>query len=120
MSDKRYLKLEGKKAGPFSLRQIMRMTELGEADYTTEFWARSTKSWQPLSKMLWDFEPCRVDEMKEAGITKVEVLGTGTGQDCPACLELQGRVFHIDDKPELPPPNCTCLPWCRSMFVAAG
>jgi hypothetical protein len=118
MSDKRYLKLEGKKAGPFSLQQMMRMTELGEIDQSSEFWATRSKSWEPLTKMLWDFEPCRVHEMEQAGIQWVEVLGWGGGKDCPACAILDGKVFPIKQRPELPPADCTCLPWCACLFVA--
>ena len=37
--------------------------------------AMRSKSWEPLTKMLRDFEPCRVHEMEQAGIQLVEVLG---------------------------------------------
>ena len=119
MDEKRYLKIKDKKEGPFSIQQIMRMTELGEANHRTEFWAKSSKSWEPLTRFMCDIEPSNVSQLEEAGIEHVEVLTSGTGTDCPACMALSGKVFPIDDRPELPPVDCTCLPWCRSMFIAS-
>lgn len=120
MSDKRYLKLDGKKAGPFSLQQMMRMTELGEIGYASEFWAKRSNSWEPLTRVLLDFEPCQAHEMEQVGIQFVEVLGWGAEKDCPVCALVVGKEFPINQRPELPPADCTCLPWCACCFIAVS
>ena len=104
--------------GSHSIRDLYRMATRGEINYTAEFWSEKEQSWQPLAGLIFDFSPSRVDDMRSAGITKVEILGSGSDDDCPICAGLQKRVFGIDEVPVLPPAGCTCVPWCRCIEIA--
>jgi hypothetical protein len=46
----------------------------------------------------------RLDEFKDAGIKRVQVLGPGKGNSCcAACSVLVDAKFSIDNAPVLPP-----------------
>lgn len=52
-------------------------------------------------------------------IEKVEVLDSGNGDDCPACMKLVAKgPVPIAEAPSLPPAACTCVPWCRCVMIA--
>jgi len=117
MGDKRKIRFQGEELGEFALGKLYRMATRGDIDHTAEFWSEQAQEWRGLVGILFDFEPSKLDSIREAGITKVEILGSGS-DDCPACLALQAQDYPIDLVPKLPPPDCTCVPWCRCMEVA--
>jgi len=117
MSDERKIRFKNQELGILSIDRLYRMAANGKIDHTAEFWSNTKKAWRPLSGIIFDIEPSRIDEMRSAGITKVEVIGSGVDA-CLACKALEGRAYAIDQVPILPPTNCTCVPWCRSVVVA--
>ena len=119
MSDERKIRFEGQELGTLSINQLYRMATRGDINYTAEFWSEREHDWRLLAGIMFDIEPLHTDDMKSAGITNVQLLGSGP-DDCPACKALQGKTYLIDDIPVLPPANCTCVPWCRSTVIAAG
>ena len=117
MSDNRKIRFRGEELGVLSIDRLYRMASRREVDHTAEFWSDREQAWRPLTGIIFDLYPPRTDDMKAAGIKKVEVLGGGRG-DCPACRAIRGKTYPIDDAPTLPPPDCTCVPWCRSLVIA--
>ena len=119
MSEKRRIRFQGEELGEFSIRQAMRGAERGEIDHTAEYWSEREKKWRKLPSFIDDFaDHDPLDDMKRAGIKKAQVLGADEA-DCPACKSIQKQIFPIDATPELPPENCTCIPWCRCCLIAA-
>lgn len=116
MSDRYKIRFQGDELGDYSVDQLYRMAMRGEIDHTAEFWSARESSWRPLAGIIIDSSPSRVGDMRQAGITKVKILGSG--DDCPICSALQERVYGIDEVPTLPPPSCTCVPWCRCVETA--
>jgi len=46
---------------------------------------------------------------REVGVTKVRWLVADDARTCPACRALNGKVFKLDEAPDLPfHPNCRC------------
>jgi len=118
MPHKRRVRFQGNDVGSYSVDRLYRMATHGEIDHTAEFWSEREQAWRPLAGIIFDFYPSRLDEMKAAGITKVEVIGSGWDNECPACRALFRREYDIADAPALPPKNCTCVPWCRCGVIA--
>jgi hypothetical protein len=118
MSDKRKIRAGGDEIGLLSLDKLYRLVTRGDLDAPREFWSEEKKSWLPLSGIMFDIEPSRVSQMREAGVSLVSVLGSGA--DCPACDALQKKSFPIDEAPTLPPAGCSCIPWCRLTMVATS
>jgi hypothetical protein len=118
MSESRNLRYRGQVLGPHSLAHLYRMATDGKIDHAAEFLSASTNEWRPLSGIMEDFYPSKekLEQMRESGITKVTILGSG--EDCPACHSLQQTIYPIDEPPMLPPEGCKCVPWCRCEVVA--
>jgi hypothetical protein len=117
MSDKRKIRFQGQELGILSLDRLYRMATRGDVDHTAEFWSEREQAWRSLAGIMFDIEPPHTDDMRSAGITTVQITGSGS-DDCPACKALEGKVYPIDSIPTLPPSDCTCIPWCRSLAVA--
>jgi hypothetical protein len=123
MSEKRRVKMNGEDLGEYSIDQLYRMATRKEIDYTAEFLSEKTNAWLPLAGIIDDLDTTvtadhRIQQMKEAGITRVKILGSGTKEDCPVCRSLCKETYPIDNVPMLPPEGCTCIPWCRLIVVA--
>ena len=116
MSDRREIRFEGRELGVLTIGHIQRMMERGEIDYTAEFWSENKQMWCPVAGVMFDIDPLRTEEMRKAQIKMVKIVGTR--EDCPACKELAGKLYEIDEVPELPPQDCVCVPWCRTNVVA--
>ncbi len=117
MSDKRNIRFRGEELGEFSIDKLYRMASRGDIDHAAEFWSQQAHDWLPLAGIIFDLNPSSLDDLKSAGITRVEILGSGM-DDCPACEAIQGRDYPITEVPTLPPPGCTCAPWCRCTEIA--
>ena len=55
--------------------------------------------------------------MAAEGVREVQVI-CATNHECPACAELDGETFAIDDAPTLPPTRCSCMPHCTCILTA--
>lgn len=122
MSDDRQVRFKGKELGTFSIDELHRMAIKGEINHTAEFLSVREKRWMPLAGIISDLETSvphavRFREFWDHGIKRVRVLGVDS-TDCPACQALQ-KTYSIEEVPLLPPANCTCVPWCRCLPVAA-
>lgn len=109
---KRWLWLDETQQGPFPVTKMFRMATAGDIGPTTLFWSDAKQQWLPLTGVMFDIEPSRLNEMASAGIEKIEVLGSRQ-DDCAACSALAGKSFPIAGAPDLPPGGCECVPWCR-------
>ena len=105
MDDKRYILLHGKGEGPFSLNKLMTMSNRREIDHKTLFWSGRDSNWHVLREILFDIIPTNLDSMKEAGVEEVEVLGSGSTEDCQSCKSLHNQTCPIDQVPALSPPG---------------
>ncbi len=117
MSDNRKIRFRGEELGTFSINKLYRMAAHGEIDHSAEFWSERALEWMPLAGIIFDLHPSSLDDLKSAGITRVEVIGSGI-DDCSVCEAIQGRDYQITEVPMLPPPGCTCVPWCRCTEIA--
>ncbi len=122
MSDERRIRVRGEELGAIDLEDLYEMAMSGEIDHTAEFWSLRQKRWCPLAGIIEDLETSvtaskALAQMSEAGITRAKIVGSGTGDDCPACRALAG-VYPIDQVPTPPPADCTCVPWCRCLVQA--
>lgn len=73
--------------------------------------------------LMWSAgtERARLREFKEAGITRVEVCGSGRDDDAAACRADADKVFRLEEVPELPHlVNTAVEEPCRCMFIAAS
>lgn len=120
MNDSRWLWLDERQSGHFSVDQLYRMAQRDEIGPHTLFWSERRQQWLPLTGIMFDIEPGEFQQMKECGIFRVEILDSGTGEDCPECHALTGRTYPITSVPELPPEGCTCSPWCRCTIIAVS
>ena len=118
MNENRKIRFQGKDLGSHSIRDLDRMDARGKINHTAEFWSETDHAWRPLAGIIFEFSPPRLDDMRSAGVTKVEIRGSCS--DCPTCTALQKIVYAIDAVPKLPPADCTCVPWCRCVEIAAG
>ena len=54
---------------------------------------------------------------REVGVTKVRWLVADDARTCPACRALNGKVFKLEEAPDLPAhPNCRC---CQTVHPAS-
>jgi len=60
----------------------------------------------------------RLREMRAAGITEIRVTTEGDG--CPVCRTFLNRIMPISVAPQVPPPGCTCEPYCLCVIGPAG
>ena len=105
--------------GPYTEREVMDISRRKDRMTATHFCSGLHPDWLPMAHFLFVLEPPEPPaSKKEVGVQKVSVLTARDGRDCPACAALDGRVFPIDEPPTLPPPDCTCHPWCRSLLIA--
>lgn len=77
-------------------------------------------AWNVASRML-DFHAINLGRMKmfkEAGIRNVEVIGIADDRQCPECKKIDGKLYKLEDAPELPYAKCTCEMGCRCVLVA--
>ena len=61
-----------------------------------------------------------IQGFKEVGIEKVELLPAGLPDECETCRATNGKVYPVDQVPELPLEGCSCEKWCRVWVVAVG
>ena len=54
-----------------------------------------------------------LSDLKELGVKSVQIRGVGDGNQCQACLALDGKQFTLKKVPELPLAKCTCEIGCR-------
>ena len=118
MNDSRWLWNDEQHSGPFTIDQLYCMAKRGKIDHRTLFWSDRCHQWLPLRGLIFDVYPSRLGEMRRAGITRVRVIDSGTGEDCSVCQDLAGRTYPIDAAPTLPAKGCTCVPWCRCIIIA--
>jgi len=62
----------------------------------------------------------RLRGMKQAGITKVNIIGSGLDNLCPVCSDAEGKTYHIESAPGLPHEGCTCDSGCHCILGAVG
>jgi hypothetical protein len=60
----------------------------------------------------------RLDELKASGVKWVEWLTAGTGDECPHCLTMRGKVMRIEDVPFAEHPDCEHEEGCRCVLIA--
>lgn len=61
----------------------------------------------------------RLEQIRAAGIKRVEILGPGEGNYCcAACSLLVGSQFPIVNAPDLPPADCQCEGGSKLMYIA--
>jgi hypothetical protein len=108
---KRWIWQDGIAQGPFTVDQLYRMATAREINFETLFWSDEAQVWTPLRGLLFDLEEerSRLNQMIEAGIERVQVLGSGN-KDCKACSALSDKIFSVLSLPTLPPENCRCVP----------
>ncbi len=62
----------------------------------------------------------RLQSFREAGIKFVQVLGCNCEEDeCDAYRAVKGRVFEIQDAPQLPLAGCD-QKYCKCILLARG
>jgi hypothetical protein len=123
MSDKRQIRFNGEDLGEYTIDALYRDRMRGDIDHTAEFLSVKSNAWLPLAGILDDLDSTvttaeRLQQMKEAGITKVEFLPSGNKGDCPVCRALAKEAYSVDAVPTIPPENCTCTPWCTLVALA--
>jgi hypothetical protein len=77
-------------------------------------------AWNVASWML-DFHAthlARMQMFKDAGVRNVEVSGIADDRQCPECKKIDGKLFKLEDAPELPYVKCTCEMGCRCLLIA--
>ena len=116
MSEKFLIRGAGEEWGRLTIQEAYRTLSSGDVNPPIEYWHEETKKWRPISRIMFDLEPTRLEEMKNAGIRFVRVLGSD--DDCPSCSTFANNRFPIEELPEIPSPQCTCIPWCRLCLVA--
>jgi hypothetical protein len=117
-SDAIRLLIDGSQCGPYSIDKLCRLAKQEAINHRTLFWSDRQQQWLPLTALMFDLHPNRLEEMRGCGVKFVEVICSGTGEDCIVCRQLTGKTYDIDVAPVLPPDGCTCNPWCRCMFIA--
>ena len=61
----------------------------------------------------------RLEEMKAAGIERVQVLASGDPADCEKCIADNNKTYQIGSAPFLPHQECTCQTGCRCILLAS-
>ena len=97
------------KDGPFTLDAALRFIRKADGYSGTSLYRlKGTKEWLLLRSFavreFGDPNFNRLDQMREAGITRVEWLSTGLPDECAACTKMNQQAFNINDLPEMPPP----------------
>ena len=59
-----------------------------------------------------------VKDFRGSGITRVELIRSGNSRDCKECRALGGKLFSVDEVPELPLATCRCKDGCALWVVA--
>lgn len=59
----------------------------------------------------------RLAQLKEAGFRKVKVIGLSDSSHCANCQKINGRTYKIENAPELPYPQCSCVIGCRCLIL---
>ena len=121
MSDEQWwIYSDGEIIGAFTVAQLYRMRNDHELPGASQFYSNRRRDWFPISGLLFDITPqvIRILTMTSVGITKCKILGAGYDDECPECRVLADRTFEVQECPELPPKNCTCIPWCRLLEIA--
>lgn len=95
--------------------------------------AGTAKQWLPLGfetgTRLYGDAACRMlvfhashirnmKAFRETGVRTVEVSGAGDDGCCPACQKINGRVYRLDNVPDLPYAKCTSEDGCRCTLLA--
>lgn len=78
------------------------------------------RNWDVESRMILfsALESIRLQEMKQAGVQRVKVLGSGLPNACSTCKLCNGKTYGIDEVPVLPHENCTCENGCGCLLIA--
>jgi hypothetical protein len=120
--DARYIFVDEHVLGPLSIDKLFRMAKSGDIEPATLFWSEREQEWRAISGIMEDLYPSseKIADMKSSGIQRCTILGSGTGEDCPACQSVCDKVFTLDEFPGLPPVGCECIPWCRCAVIAAS
>lgn len=110
-------------AGQYSSQQIMRLVTDETASRDTFFWSIRFEEWRPVSRMTDEggktFD-VPLAEFHDGGISYVEYLLSGAGEDCAACTRLAGQRIAIHKCPPLPPEDLSCSPWNRCVVIAVS
>ena len=120
-TDSRKIRANGQELGEIPLRRLYTMRMRGELENPVEFYSKARRAWLPIAGFMDDFEISheqRIQNMRDVGIKYAEILNSGTDEDCPACVALSGKKYPINSVPSLPPPDCSCVPWCRCVIIA--
>jgi hypothetical protein len=110
--------------GPFKMRELFKMagkTKNREEWITpdTLYFSNRLQSWQRLGAFATnEFSDDTVTRCRSMGVKQLRFLGAGVEGECGECIGLDGKIFSIDDLPQMPPASCACLPWCRATVVA--
>ena len=120
MEDRRWIWRSASHKERFTVPQLYRLVKHREIGNLTPFWSERRRQWLPLIHLLHDIFPDsdRLARMRESGIKYVKIIDSGATDDCDACRKLTGRIYSIDATPVLPPPECTCNPWCGCVITA--
>ena len=69
-----------------------------------------TAAWMLVTNAVYRHE---LAQLRDLGARSVEYLGRNDGEVCDACRQIQGRLYRLDDAPELPYAGCTSVTGCR-------
>lgn len=117
--DSRKIWLNNHESGKLSLKRLYAMAMEGQIDHTTHFWSEKKQDWLPLSAILFDLDDKdHLAEFADLGITHTQIIGAGHKDECPACAALVNEFFLVTEAPIIPPKGCSCIPWCRLMYIA--
>lgn len=85
-------------------------------------WMNGTSERRPsdaeIAAAFADQQKERISQMVEAGVKYVQFIGTGNGDECPACAAVIDKRYPIRAAPEFPPPGCTCDPYFQCLLIA--
>jgi len=110
-----------------------RLSKLRIAAAMMQLWGtNTTRHWLPddfetgiqldcdTASRMFVFHAHHLSNMKsfeDAGIRNVEVSGTSDDMQCPECKKIDGKLFKLEDAPELPYAKCTCGMGCRCLLI---
>ena len=96
-------------------------SSLGVTDVSTHSFVIGTQINGAVSSRMLDFHAIHLARMKmfkEAGVLNLEIIGVADDRQCPECKKIDGKLYKLEDAPELPYAKCTCEMGCRCMLVA--
>ena len=112
-------------------KKIARAIKKGESGYLPGIYYEMAlflnSSGKDCSHILREFHRATLLNYKDAGVKKVQILSCAKGNSCDHCLELDKKVFAIEEALQLMPlPNKNCsknffgtgLPFCRCTFIS--